>query len=131
MQDTPTTQTQRLDKWLWAARWYKTRALATQACERGRVRVNGQVAKPAKTVRIGDRLDLAHERGNFIVEVRGLDPLRKGAAIAQALYAETDASRMARDHAAELRRLGPEPEAGRQGRPTKRDRRLIDHLRGG
>lgn len=130
MQDTQ-TQTQRLDKWLWAARWYKTRALATQACERGRVRVNGQAAKPAKTVRAGDMLELAHERGQFTVEVLALDPQRKSASLAQALYQETDASRMARDQAAELRRLGPEPESSRHGRPTKRDRRLIDHIRGG
>lgn len=123
--------TQRLDKWLWAARWYKTRALAVQACEKGRVRVNGQPAKPAKTLRVGDWLDITQPRGRFVVEVLALDAQRRGAPQAQSLWRESEASRIAREQAAELRRLGPEPDDARHGRPTKRDRRLLQHLRGG
>lgn len=122
---------QRLDKWLWAARWYKTRALAAEACEKGRVRVNGQLAKPAKIVRVGDWLDIAQPRGRFVVEVLALDAQRRGAPQAQSLWRESEASRIARERDAELRRLGPEPDDARHGRPTKRDRRLLEHLRGG
>lgn len=120
----------RLDKWLWAARWFKTRALAAEQCERGQVLVNGVTAKPAKELRIGDMLELRHERGQFAVEVLQLGAKRQSAAVAQAQYRETDASRRAREQAAEQRRLSPEPEAARHGRPTKLDRRQLQRLRG-
>lgn len=126
----PDTDRTRLDKWLWAARWFKTRALAAEACERGRVRVNGTQAKPAKDLRIGDKLELQHERGHFCVEVQALAVQRKSASLAQALYRETEASMLAREQAATLRRLSPEPEAARHGRPTKQDRRELQRLRG-
>ena len=121
----------RLDQWLWAARCFKTRALAAEACERGRVHVNDAPAKPAKALRIGDRIDLQHERGRFCVDVLALGTQRKSASLAQALYRETEASRLAREQTAELRRLSPEPEATRHGRPTKQDRRALQRLRGG
>jgi ribosome-associated heat shock protein Hsp15 len=118
----------RLDKWLWATRFFKTRSLAVQAIECGHVTVNQQAAKPARELRAGDhvalRQDLGPERD---VLVRGLSAARGPAPVAQALYEETAASLAARARAAEQRRLAPEPAAGiEQGRPTKRDRRDLD-----
>nr|WP_288118459.1 RNA-binding S4 domain-containing protein [Thiomonas sp.] len=127
----PDTDRARLDQWLWAARWFKTRELAAEACERGRVHVNDAPAKPAKALRIGDSVDLQIERGRFRVEVLALGTQRKSASLAQALYRETEASRLAREQAAELRRLSPEPEATRHGRPTKQERRALQRLRDG
>ncbi|MCW5636707.1 MAG: RNA-binding S4 domain-containing protein [Rubrivivax sp.] len=116
----------RLDKWLWAARFYKTRALAAEAVARGRVEVNGQAAKPGRELKSGDRLRLRQGPDERIVDVRGLSTQRGPAAVAQALYAETPESLAARERAAELRRLAGGPaHAPGEGRPTKRDRRQL------
>jgi ribosome-associated heat shock protein Hsp15 len=118
----------RLDKWLWAARFFKTRSLAAEAADRERVRVNDAPAKPAKELRVGDRVALKQDGGLVrTVVVQGLSAIRGPAPVAQALYAETADSRAAREQAAEARRLAPEPAAAlTQGRPTKRDRRDIE-----
>jgi len=121
----------RLDKWLWAARFYKTRALATEEVGRGRVTVNGQAAKASREVRVGDRLALRQGPVERVVDVRAMSNLRGPAPVAQALYEETPDSLAARQRAAEARRLGAEPASSiEQGRPTKRDRRqLVDWQR--
>jgi len=121
----------RLDKWLWAARFYKTRALAGEEVERGRITVNGQLAKPSREVRVGDRLVLRHGDVTRTVDVLGLSGTRGPAPEAQALYAETPDSVAERLKAAEARRLGAEPaQSLDHGRPTKRDRRqLVDWQR--
>ena len=114
----------RLDKWLWAARFYKTRALAAEEIDRGRVSVNGQTAKPARELKAGDRLLLRQGPVEREVEVRALSLVRGPAPVAQALYLETPQSIAARARAAEARRMGIEPAVTlEQGRPTKRDRR--------
>jgi ribosome-associated heat shock protein Hsp15 len=116
----------RLDKWLWAARLFKTRSLAAEAIERGRVTVNGQAAKPARALRPGDRLQLRQGPLQRELVVRGLSQVRGPAPQAQQLYEETPESLAARQRAAEQRRLGAEPAlAIEQGRPTKRDRRRL------
>ncbi|MDM7457211.1 MAG: RNA-binding S4 domain-containing protein [Tepidimonas sp.] len=120
----------RLDKWLWAARFYKTRALAAETIERGRVLVNGVVAKASREPRVGDVIEL--RTGDVIrtVVVRGLSTVRGPAPQAALLYEETPESIAARERYAELRRLAPEPAATlTQGRPTKRDRRRIEAWR--
>lgn len=123
----------RLDKWLWAARFYKTRALAVEDIAKGRVAVNGQVAKPSRDLRVGDTLALRSGPSLRTVVVRGLSAVRGPAPVAQALYEETADSLAARARAAEQRRLAAEPAlaiaAAHQGRPTKRDRRDIDRTR--
>jgi ribosome-associated heat shock protein Hsp15 len=114
----------RLDKWLWAARFHKTRALAADEVEKGRVRVNGQPAKPARELKAGDRVEIRQDAVWRVVEVRALSAIRGPAPLAQGLYAETPESLAERARAAEARRLAPEPAlALEQGRPTKRDRR--------
>jgi ribosome-associated heat shock protein Hsp15 len=116
----------RLDKWLWAARLYKTRSLAAEEIERGRVTINGQPAKPSRAVRPGDVLRLRHGVVQRELVVRALSRTRGPAAQAQALYEETAASLLARQQAAEARRLAAEPALDiEQGRPTKRDRRRL------
>jgi ribosome-associated heat shock protein Hsp15 len=116
----------RLDKWLWAARFYKTRALAVEEINLGRVRVGGQPVKPARDVKVGDLLTLRIGQMTREVEVKGLSNQRGPAPQAQLLYAETEASITAREAAAEARRLAPEPAATiEQGRPTKQDRRRL------
>lgn len=116
----------RLDKWLWAARFCKTRALATDEIGKGRVRVNEQVVKPARELKVGDLVELRQGAVLRAVVVRGLSAVRGPAPVAQALYEETPASIAARSAAAERRRLAPEPAAAiDQGRPTKRDRRQL------
>ncbi|HEV6965909.1 RNA-binding S4 domain-containing protein [Roseateles sp.] len=116
----------RLDKWLWAARFYKTRALAVEEINLGRVRIGGQPVKPARDVKVGDVLSIRIGAVAREVEVKGLSPQRGPAPQAQALYAETPASITAREAAAEARRLAPEPAATiTQGRPTKQDRRRL------
>ncbi|MCZ8111243.1 MAG: RNA-binding S4 domain-containing protein [Betaproteobacteria bacterium] len=116
----------RLDKWLWAARFCKTRALATDEIDKGRVRLNEQVVKPARELKVGDRVELRQGVVLRTVVVRGLSAVRGPAPVAQALYEETPASIAAREAAAERRRLAPEPAAAiDQGRPTKRDRRQL------
>ncbi|HNO43175.1 MAG TPA: RNA-binding S4 domain-containing protein [Ottowia sp.] len=118
---------QRIDKWLWAARFYKTRALAVQEIERGRVQVAGQTVKPARELRPGDVLSLRQGVVQREVVVRALSPQRGPAPVAQQLYEETPASVAARQQAASARRLAPEPALSiAQGRPTKRDRRALD-----
>lgn len=118
----------RIDKWLWAARFYKTRSLATEEIGKGRVLVNEQPVKPAREVRVGDRVTLRQGVVVRTVIVRALSGQRGSAPVAQQLYEETGASRQAREKAAEERRLGTEPaHTIEQGRPTKRDRRQMDN----
>jgi ribosome-associated heat shock protein Hsp15 len=121
----------RIDKWLWAARFFKTRAMASRACDLGRIRSNGVEAKPAREVRLGDRLHIRNEGGEFEVEVLKLSDVRGPATVAQGLYRETDASKEARIKLAEERKAmqqyAPQPER----RPSKRDRRRIIQFRGG
>jgi ribosome-associated heat shock protein Hsp15 len=120
----------RMDKWLWAARFFKTRSLATRACELGRIEANGQPAKPAREVRTGDLLRVKNDGGDFQLEVLALSSMRGPAAVAQTLYRETEASRELRLKLAEERKAMPHSEAFREGRPSKRDRREIGRLRG-
>jgi ribosome-associated heat shock protein Hsp15 len=120
----------RMDKWLWAARFFKTRSLAARACELGRIESNGQPAKAAREVRVGDRLQVKNDGGDFQVEVLVLSEMRGPAAVAQTLYRETEASRELRMKLAEERKATPHFEALREGKPSKRDRREIDRLRG-
>jgi ribosome-associated heat shock protein Hsp15 len=119
----------RIDKWLWAARFFKTRSMAGRACELGRVETNGQLAKPAREVKAGDTIQVKTEGGLFTVFVLGLSDMRGPASVAQLLYRETEESREARQKAAEMRRAEPYFEAG-PGRPSKRDRRQLGRLRG-
>jgi ribosome-associated heat shock protein Hsp15 len=120
----------RIDKWLWAARFFKTRALASRACELGRIESNGQQAKPSREVRIGDLLRVKNDSGEFQVEVLALSEMRGPAAVAQTLYRETEASRELRMKLAEERKAMPHFEPLREGKPSKRDRREFDRLRG-
>src|ERR1700735_4564679 len=120
----------RMDKWLWAARFFKTRALAARACELGRITTNGQPAKSARPVRVGDRLQVENEGGDFQVEVLLLSEVRGPAAVAQTLYKETEASRAARQQLAEARKAMPYFEPVTAGKPSKRNRRALDRLRG-
>ena len=116
----------RLDKWLWAARFYKTRALAAAEIGRGRIQVNGTVAKASRELKVGDLLALRQGPVQRTVQVLALSHVRGPAPVAQALYAETPESIAARQQAAEARRLGAEPAGSiEQGRPTKRDRRQL------
>jgi len=115
----------RLDKWLWAARFYKTRSLAAQAVEGGKVRLSGERVKPAKEVKTGDCLELCIGDYQWSIEVRAVSPRRGPATQAALLYVETEESRERREHLIAMRRVGPHPGQTRQGRPTKRDRRLI------
>lgn len=119
----------RLDKWLWAARFYKTRSLATRAIAAGQVRVNDARVKPAHEVKVDDVIVLAALFGGLEVRVRLLATVRSNAGVAQTLYAETEASLARREAERERRRLAPEPHLG-QGRPTKRDRRELERWRG-
>src|SRR5258706_12266458 len=120
----------RMDKWLWAARFFKTRALAARACELGRIESNGIQAKAAREVRVGDLLQVKNDSGDFQAEVLILSEMRGPAAVAQTLYRETEASRELRLKLAEKRKAMPHFELLRQGKPSKRDRRQIDWLRG-
>jgi ribosome-associated heat shock protein Hsp15 len=120
----------RIDKWLWAARFFKTRSLAARACELGRIQSNGQPAKPAREVRIGDMLQVTNDGGDFHVEVLGLSEVRGPASVAQTLYRETEASRELRLKVAAERRAMKQFEQLPAGRPDKRDRRRIIQFRG-
>lgn len=121
----------RLDKWLWAARFYKTRSLASEEISKGRVLVNQQPAKPARDVAPGDLITLRKEDPPMQVRVIALSSVRGPAPVARTLYQETDDSSAARAQAAEMRRLAPEPAMDFDaGRPTKRDRRQMQLLRG-
>jgi ribosome-associated heat shock protein Hsp15 len=121
----------RIDKWLWAARFYKTRTLAAEAIERGQVRIAGERVKPARALQLGDALIV--QRGDERIEciVQAYSQTRGPAAVAQTLYAETAISRERRARAAEARRLAREPAAQLKGRPTKRDGRELRRLTGG
>ena len=119
-----------MDKWLWAARFFKTRSLAARACELGRIEANGQQSKPSREVRVHDMLKVKNDAGDFDVEVLVLSEMRGPAAVAQMLYRETDASRELRLKLAEERKARPHFEALRQGKPSKRDRREMDRFRG-
>jgi ribosome-associated heat shock protein Hsp15 len=120
----------RMDKWLWAARFFKTRALAARACELGRIQSNGQPAKAAREVRIGDTLRVTNDGGDFQVEVLLLSQVRGPAWVAQTLYRETEASRESRLKVAAERKAMRQFEELPVGRPSKRDRRKIIHFRG-
>jgi ribosome-associated heat shock protein Hsp15 len=123
-------ETVRIDKWLWAARFFKTRALASRACDLGRVESNGVGVKPSREVRPGDRLTIESGSGRFEIEVLAVSQMRGPASVAQTLYRETEASREARARAAEernaMQQFAPIP----THRPTKRDRRRIIQFRG-
>lgn len=119
----------RIDKWLWAARFFKTRSQAARACQLGRVSSNGQTAKPAREVHAGDLVRVRNESGEFHVEVLALSETRGPAPAAQALYRETEESRARRLELAEARQASPRPRWP-EGRPSKRDRRRIAQLRG-
>jgi ribosome-associated heat shock protein Hsp15 len=121
----------RMDKWLWAARFFKTRSLAARACELGRIEALGTQAKASREVRVGDLLQVKNDGGAFQVEVLLLSEIRGPAVIAQTLYRETEASRELRLKLAEERRAMPHYEASREGKPSKRDRRKLDQLRSG
>jgi ribosome-associated heat shock protein Hsp15 len=120
----------RMDKWLWAARFFKTRSLAQRACELGRIESNGLRAKAGREVRTGDLLQVKNDSGDFQVEVLVLSEIRGPAAVAQTLYRETEASRELRLKLAEERKAMGPFEASREGKPSKRDRREIGRLRG-
>lgn len=120
----------RMDKWLWAARFFKTRSLATHACDLGRVQSNGLPAKPAREVKIGDSLQVKNEGGEFQIEVLELSEMRGPAAVAQTLYRETEASKEQRRKVAEERKALPYFERFGDSKPSKRDRRIIDRFRG-
>jgi ribosome-associated heat shock protein Hsp15 len=120
----------RIDKWLWAARFFKTRALAARACELGRIQSDGQPAKPARDVRIGDMLRVTNDGGDFEVEVLLLSDVRGPAPVAQTLYRETETSKESRQKAAAERKAMRQFEELPEGRPSKRDRRRIIQFRG-
>jgi ribosome-associated heat shock protein Hsp15 len=120
----------RLDKWLWAARFFKTRSLATDAVDAGKVKVNGDKVKPARTVRIGDKLDIDNGSDRWEIDVMNLSDVRQAAPIARNLYEETDESVERRANVAENRKMFREPSADFKGRPTKRDRRQMGKFGG-
>ena len=120
----------RIDKWLWAARFFKTRALAARACHLGRIICDRQPAKAAREVRVGDVVDITNETGNFQVEVLTLSDVRGPASVAQTLYRETEASRESRLKLAEERKAMMNFTPAPRGRPSKRDRRKIIQFRG-
>jgi ribosome-associated heat shock protein Hsp15 len=120
----------RMDVWLWAARFFKTRAMAKKACELGRVLWKGQLAKPAREVRPGDMLRVTTAGGDYEIEVLLLSEMRGPAAVAQTLYRETDASRELRLRVAAEKKAMAQWEPAPQGRPSKRDRRRIIQFRG-
>jgi ribosome-associated heat shock protein Hsp15 len=122
--------TMRIDKWLWAARFFKTRSLASRACELGRIESNGQNVKPSRDVRVGDMLQVKNDSGEFQIEILALSEVRGPAPVAQALYRETEASRALRLKLAEERKAMPRFETATEGKPSKRDRREIARLRG-
>ena len=120
----------RMDLWLWAARFFKTRTLAKHACELGRIQSNGQAAKAARNVRIGDRLRISNEGGDFEVEVLSLNDMRGPAAVAQTMYRESEASQEMRLKVAAEKKAMRQFEVLPQGRPSKRDRKRIIQFRG-
>ncbi len=123
------SDTVRIDKWLWAARFFKTRSLATDAVDGGKVRVGGERVKPARGLRTGEVLDIDNGSTRWEIEVLALSDKRGSATIAQALYRETEDSAARRQRLAEERKYFQEPGRAIKGRPTKRDRRQLDHSR--
>lgn len=119
-----------MDKWLWAARFFKTRAMASRACDLGRIDSNGVRSKPAREVHNGDRLIIESDSGRFEIEVLGVSHVRGPASVAQTLYRETEVSREARLRAAEARKAMEQFIPSPAGRPSKRDRRRIIQFRG-
>jgi ribosome-associated heat shock protein Hsp15 len=119
----------RVDKWLWAARFFKTRSLATAAVDGGHVEVNGERAKPAKQLHVGDELRIRLNQYTHVLHVRGFAERRGSAAIARTLYEETEESLREREKLAEQRRLAPSPAYEERGRPTKRDRRDMSRFK--
>jgi ribosome-associated heat shock protein Hsp15 len=124
-----TTDNVRIDKWLWAARFFKTRTQASDAVDNGKVRIDRERIKPARNVRCGDILQIDNGATEWEVEVRALSDKRGSAAIAQTLYAETEQGLLKRQQQADRRKFSPEPSSTIKGRPTKRDRRLLDKSR--
>src|SRR6478672_5496016 len=120
----------RVDKWLWAARFFKTRSLAARSCELGRVESNRQGVKPSREVKVGDFLQITNASGKFDVEVLALSEIRGPASVAQTLYRETEESKEARRKVAEERKSMPVFEVLQDGRPAKRDRRQLIRVRG-
>ena len=120
----------RIDKWLWAARFFKTRSLASKACDLGRIRSNGIEAKPSREVHVGDKLEVKNAGGEFQIEVLALSQMRGPAAVAQTLYRESEASKAARIKATAERKAMQEFAPLPERRPTKRDRRRIIQFRG-
>jgi ribosome-associated heat shock protein Hsp15 len=120
----------RMDKWLWAARFFKTRSLSARSCELGRIESNGQPVKPSREVHVGDLLQVKNDSGVFLVEVLELSDIRGPAPVARTLYRETAASVELRLKLAEERKAMPNFEVLREGKPSKRDRRQISRLRG-
>ena len=119
----------RVDKWLWAARFFKSRSLATASIEAGRVHINGDRAKPARGVKVGDRLLIVREQDKTEIVIKGITDVRRGAALARLLFDETAESLLRRQQTTENRRFYREPANTIEGRPTKRDRRNLDTWR--
>lgn len=124
------TDRTRLDKWLWAARFFKHRTLATEAVDGGKVKLNGMAVKPARDVKPGDRIEVTIEEDVRVVIVKAIAEKRGPASVAQTLYEETPDSIARREAARETRKLAATPGADLHGRPTKRDRRRIDRFGG-
>lgn len=120
----------RIDKWLWAARFFKTRSLAAEAVDRGRVRIGGGPVKPARNVKLNDKIFIDNGSDRWEVVVLGLSDKRGPAPVARELYRETEESVVRRENDSEARRLFPEPGSTIKGRPTKRDRRAISRAGG-
>jgi len=120
----------RIDKWLWAARFFKTRSLASRACDLGRIECNGQTVKPSREVRTRDHLRVKNDSGDFQIEVLALSEIRGPAAVAQTLYRETEESKALRQKLAEERKATPHLDTFRDGKLSKRDRRELDRVRG-
>ena len=118
----------RLDKWLWAARFFKTRSLAQQAIESGRVKLNEQRVKPAHVVKLSDSVSVRLGELDWHVQVKGLSDKRGPAEQARKLYEETEASKAERERRKGMKKFAQEPAAGMKGRPTKRDRRRLERL---
>lgn len=116
----------RIDKWLWAARFFKTRSLATDAVDGGKIRVNGDRVKPARGVKAGDVLEIDNGSTEWEVAVQALSEKRGPATVAQTLYSETEKSIAKRQQKAEQRKFFREPGSTIKGRPTKRDRRQLE-----
>lgn len=126
----PVLSTTRLDKWLWAARFFKHRTAATEAVDGGKIKLNGAAVKPAREVKVGDRVDVTIGEETRSVMVRAIADKRGSATVAQTLYEETMESVEQRERGRELRKFAAPPGADLHGRPTKRDRRRIDRFGG-